>query len=72
MKTLPYMCKFCGAGSYLEPCDQSAPPDYCHESDHGSVEDYRPEFILSAMGDMVFDGDESYDEMLVQLHAERR
>jgi hypothetical protein len=30
-----YNCKFCGADSFIEPNDQCAPPDYCHESDHG-------------------------------------
>lgn len=36
----PYRCKFCGAPSWVDPSDQDAPPDYCHESDHGSREDY--------------------------------
>lgn len=31
----PYRCVFCGAKSWLHPSDQEAPPDYCHESDHG-------------------------------------
>ena len=31
---------------------------------------HRPEFIISAMGDMVFDGDEWYDEMLENLLAQ--
>lgn len=31
----PYTCKFCGAPSWVDPFDQEAPPDYCHESDHG-------------------------------------
>lgn len=35
MQTPPYVCKFCGMPSWLDPYDQSAPPDYCHESDHG-------------------------------------
>ncbi|CBL45367.1 hypothetical protein HDN1F_35350 [gamma proteobacterium HdN1] len=34
----PYTCKYCGAPSWLEPCDQTPPPDYCHESDHGEEE----------------------------------
>lgn len=34
----PYTCKFCGARSYIDPSDQSPPPDYCHESDHGTPE----------------------------------
>lgn len=33
--TGPYRCSFCGARSWLHPCDQEAPSDYCHESDHG-------------------------------------
>lgn len=32
----PFKCLFCGAPSYVDPSDQEAPPDYCHESDHGS------------------------------------
>ena len=36
MNTEPeFTCKYCGRPSYLEPIDQSPPPDYCHESDHG-------------------------------------
>ena len=31
----PYVCRFCGAPSWHDPSDQSPPPDYCHESDHG-------------------------------------
>ena len=30
-----FICKFCGAPSYIDPYDQVPPPDYCHESDHG-------------------------------------
>lgn len=33
----PYQCKYCGAPSWYEPADQIPPPDYCHESDHGSA-----------------------------------
>ena len=36
-----YTCKFCGAPSWYEPSEQSPPPDYCHESDHGSPEDHK-------------------------------
>ena len=36
----PFICKFCGAPSWVDPADQSPPADYCHESDHGSREDY--------------------------------
>lgn len=31
----PFTCKYCGSPSWIEPSDQSLPPDYCHESDHG-------------------------------------
>jgi hypothetical protein len=31
----PHTCRYCGQPSWLEPIDQSPPPDYCHESDHG-------------------------------------
>lgn len=34
----PHTCKFCGAPSWLDPSEQDPPPDYCHESDHGSPE----------------------------------
>jgi hypothetical protein len=33
----PYRCQFCGAPSWVEPSEQTMPPDYCHESDHGSA-----------------------------------
>jgi hypothetical protein len=36
----PFTCKFCGAPSWIDPLDQEAPADYCHESDHGSPADY--------------------------------
>lgn len=35
----PFTCKYCGAPSWVDPSDQSPPPDYCHESDHGTEED---------------------------------
>jgi hypothetical protein len=35
----PHSCKFCGAPSWLEPDEQTAPPDYCHEADHGEPEE---------------------------------
>ena len=34
-KKPPHTCLFCGAPSWYDPSDQSPPPDYCHESDHG-------------------------------------
>lgn len=34
-----YTCQFCGGLSYVDPSDQSPPPDYCHESDHGEPEE---------------------------------
>lgn len=39
----PYQCKYCGAGSYLDPVDQTPPADYCHPEDHGSREDWEAE-----------------------------
>lgn len=41
----PYVCKFCGFPSWIEPSDQTPPPDYCHESDHGCQENFEEEFI---------------------------
>lgn len=35
----PYRCRFCGAPSWREPSEQTAPPDYCHPEDHGSPDD---------------------------------
>lgn len=35
----PFRCVFCGAPSWVDPSDQSPPPDYCHESDHGSADE---------------------------------
>lgn len=35
----PFRCKYCGADSWIDPSDQSPPPDYCHEIDHGTEED---------------------------------
>lgn len=32
----PYTCRYCGRPSWLEPIDQAPPPDYCHDSDHGT------------------------------------
>ncbi len=29
----------CGQPSWIDPSDQSPPPDYCHEIDHGTAED---------------------------------
>lgn len=39
MKTPPYRCIFCGAPSWVDPSDQTPPPDYCHESDHGEPDE---------------------------------
>jgi len=36
----PYLCLFCGAPSWREPSEQVPPPDYCHEEDHGTPEEY--------------------------------
>lgn len=35
----PFTCQYCGAPSYIDPFDQSPPPDYCHDDDHGSEQD---------------------------------
>lgn len=35
-----FTCKYCGSPSYLAPSEQSPPPDYCHESDHGEPEEH--------------------------------
>ena len=35
----PFTCKYCGRPSWIDPSDQSPPPDYCHEIDHGTEED---------------------------------
>lgn len=37
-KQPPYSCVFCGAPSWVDPSDQSPPPDYCHPEDHGTPE----------------------------------
>lgn len=45
----PYRCRFCGAPSWLDPSDQTPPPDYCHPEDHGSPdEDPRCEAFAEA------------------------
>ena len=31
----PFKCKYCWSLSWIDPSEQSLPPDYCHESDHG-------------------------------------
>ena len=35
----PFTCRYCGSSSWLDPVDQTAPPDYCHESDHGNPDE---------------------------------
>lgn len=30
----PYVCKFSDLPSWVDPSDQEAPPDYCHEAPH--------------------------------------
>lgn len=37
-KKPPFTCRFCGRPSWVDPSDQTPPPDYCHESDHGEPE----------------------------------
>ena len=39
----PFTCKYCGLPSWIDPSDQSPPPDYCHEIEHGT-EEYRAVF----------------------------
>lgn len=34
----PFRCVFCGAPSWIDPSDQSAPAAYCHPEDHGESE----------------------------------
>lgn len=46
----PFKCKYCGAPSWIDPSDQIPPPDYCHDSDHGSDED-RAEWAKSLQED---------------------
>ncbi|MBU2739587.1 hypothetical protein [Acidithiobacillus concretivorus] len=36
----PYRCLFCGAPSWRESGEQVPLPDYCHEEDHGTPEEY--------------------------------
>lgn len=31
----PHACIFCGSPSWIDPSDQTRPPAYCHDSDHG-------------------------------------
>lgn len=38
-KRAPYICQFCGMPSWYAPSEQTPPPDYCHEIDHGSPDD---------------------------------
>ncbi len=40
VKETPFICQYCGAKSWLDPADQSPPADYCHESDHGSEDEF--------------------------------
>lgn len=35
----PFTCKYCGQPRWIDPSDQSPPPDYCHDIDHGTSED---------------------------------
>lgn len=34
----PFVCGYCGRPCWTDPSDQRPPPEYCHESDHGSPE----------------------------------
>ena len=46
----PFRCVFCGAPSWLDPSDQTPPPDYCHESDHGENPNPCPWVIVENPG----------------------
>lgn len=35
----PYRCTFCGSPSWIDPSDQTPPPDICHDADHGRPEE---------------------------------
>lgn len=37
--TPPYECQFCGAPSWLDESEQTAPVDYCHPEDHGEPDE---------------------------------
>lgn len=45
----PFTCKYCGRPSWIDPSEQLPPPDYCHPSDHGTVEDWH-EYYASDYG----------------------
>lgn len=42
----PFKCTYCGQPSWIDPSDQSLPPDCCHEIDHGTAE-YRDEELAA-------------------------
>ena len=52
MKTPPFRCLFCGHPSWVDPSDQSPPPDYCHESDHGDPANYEEDETDPALYDV--------------------
>ena len=58
----------CKYGDTLCPCQDG---DQCHYEGKNPMTPPRPEFIVSAMGDMVFDGDEWYEELLADWRAQR-
>lgn len=37
---VPFVCKYCGLPSQVDPSDQSPPLDICHEVDHESFENW--------------------------------
>ena len=34
----PYRCQYCGMPSWVEPAEQIAPVDYCHDDDHEPIQ----------------------------------
>jgi hypothetical protein len=38
-QAIPYTCLYCGRPSWIEPCYQGRPSDYCHDEDHGERPD---------------------------------
>ena len=48
----PFTCKYCGRPSWIDPSDQSPPPDYCH--DHGTAEDRTCiTYTIATMNDII-------------------
>jgi hypothetical protein len=58
----PYRCAYCGAESWLHPCDQEPPSDYCGEMHHGEPVDLEDlaEFERSSRPDDLQRGSNSH------------